>query len=76
MKYFLIIVGICVSSLGCDQETREQRSERYTSSIVYFKDDSDPNHPLCFAHFSVGYGSITTVPCESVELRILTRARK
>lgn len=80
MKNIFLILFFSYCFFGCEEETSDEkvrRYTRYTRSIVYFKDNSDPNHPLCFARFvDLAYSPITAVPCEAVEYRLVNGARK
>lgn len=77
MKNIFLILFFSCCLFGCKEETSDEKVRRYTRNMVYFKDNSDPNHPLCFARFvDLAYGPITNVPCEAVEYRLINGARK
>ena len=75
MKTIFLILCFSCCLFGCENETPDEKVRQYTNNVVYFKDNSDPSRPLCFAHFEE-YSSITAVPCEAVEYRLVNRARK
>ena len=78
MKTIFLILFFSYCLFGCEkEETKAEQYTRLTRGIVYFKDNSDPNRPLCFARFFDAYGSlITNFPCEAVEYRLVNGARK
>lgn len=77
MKNIFLILFFSYCLFGCEkEETKAEQYTRLTRGIVYFKDNSDPNRPLCFALFDAYSSPITNVPCEAVEYRLVNGARK